>query len=1163
MIKHFCSVESTQPDANIFESLSAILFHNSRVPPPARARYQPVRSRQGLVCLRDGHIQCSRCKSHLDAIDGTWGLAHSCTAPVDLSLGADEAIRISPPTRIHHRSRHPPQPSELLSQHRHPALHLLRQFPGTMASSISTQACLVDQILPPIKSGSGRSLLRDNTSLKRLLSNAPPTYLQTTPTTQVERQATSPKHPPPGGEIEKKKQEEVNAKYNPSHQPPLALPSDKSTNAVSEEPGQLPRQLLGHFRRWRQESRHGRLLPRYISIIPMDQVAMLDLRTAWQPPLIGQPDLPGDVPPNLLQKLSTKAEGRSDEAQPLPSLPNSSLPPQKQAAEQDTPALPEHPDDDSDDADDAAVPWSSSPPTQIRRTTLASLAGSNDRDDPLSGTDGEDARDDLPPDSSPPQLPGFMKNKTTFLPRPRSQLKAVSERREDKDLHADKNEQNVNGIIDPHANNSPNSKDVTQPNHAESHKAPERRKSFKSLSQELGVDSPCVVIPELKESTVILAQDIHMGGATAHLVDRATQRIQVEQTPHTGKPISADQRAIQHMYQPARHRNHPADEPVSTACVPGTFDETSHHRGVGRSQPSPGNDPAVLGSGQETKLQHQTSTNRYDFAQNTTSPEAGGEAHGPSTLHASKPLASTDQRTESMQTGTQLPNQEISEDHEIGSSPPDHTILPGSSREPLTDTHGLIRPQSYVYTLPQSAKQSTSDHEFRRKRPSDEQDIRSFNKQPRTAQMLPSSSIWDPDLALVAQESRSHRREYLTKFKKPSIRREGSLISRVESSASGAVPRPMAGPTPRERMSSQSLASFRTSIPHSDEEDQATVRIQRTNVTAPQASQLVNQELFEEYQAAYSEYAGSLPHFQQAIQLLKRTSLSGKGFHPYLFDDAVFHHYHAYRAYKADEVDDCENAMSFHDFYNQRIMNPSHVSGLITLEVLRSGTSHATVPRSRKRQLSIESDENEISRDVSRDSEYGIGESWSGSQDRLMSHTQTPRGQLSRRRLGAESPDLGTPLPRQKPRSSVPRPDLQAARVSPQINSIERSKAERRSDPFPLSTVQTPQSMRKQMSKTPRTLPKTFTTTSSSLQIAAPAISKKLSAAASLESKAARSPSPILTKAKTMQQWWQEADTPFKRFERQMRSLPGEHRARGRTRSDAIDQGINIFTWRR
>lgn len=1025
-----------------------------------------------------------------------------------------------------------------------------------MASFISTQACLVDQILPPIKSGAGRSLLRDNTSLKRLLSNASPTDLQTTPTTQVEGQATSPKHPPPAGEFEKK-QEEVTAKHNPSYQPPLDLPSDKSTNA--ESPGQLPRELLGNFRRWRQESRHGRQLPRYISIIPKDQLVILDPTTAWQPPLVGQPNLPGEVPPNLLQTLLTKAEGRSDNAQPQPSLPNTSLPPQKQAAEQSPPALPEHPEDDSDDA---TLPWSLSPPTQDRRTRLASLAGSKDLDDPLSGTDGEDVRDDLPPDSSPPQLPGFMKNKTTFLPKPRSQLKAASECRDDKDLHDDKNEQKANGIIDPHANSSPGPKDLTQPNHAKSHKAPERRKSFNSPSQELGVDSPCVVIPELKESTVIPPQDIHMGGAHAHFVGRAPQRIQVEQTPHTGKEVSADQRAIQHVYQPARHRSHPTDEPVSTACVPGTFDEATRHGGIGRSQPSPDNDPAVSGSGQETKLQHQTSTHRYDFAQNQTPPKARSEAHAPSASPASKPLASSDQRIESMQTGIQLQNQEMFEDHEIGSSPPDNTILPGSSHEPSTDTHGLIRPQSYVYTLPQSAKQSTSNHEVRRKRPSDEQEIRSFNKQPRTGQMLPSSSIWDPDLAIVAQESRSHRREYLTKFKKPSIHREGPLVSRVEGSASSAAPRPMAGPALRERMSSQSFPSFRTSIPHSDrgDEEEATVRTQRTSIAAPQVSQQVNEELFEEYQAAYPDYAGSLPHFHQAIQLLKRTSLSGKGFHPYLFDDAIFHHYHAYRAYKADEVDDCENAMSFHNFYNQRIMSPSHVSGLITLEALRSGTFQARVPNSRKRQLSIDSDENEISQD----SEYDVDESWSGSHDRLMSHTQNPREQLSRRRLGAESPDLGTPLP-QTLQSSVPRPDLPAVRVSSQIKGTERSKAARRSDPFPLSAVQTPESLRRQMSKskTPRTLPKTFTTTtSSSLQRAAPTSSRKLSAAVSLESKAERSPSPILPKSKAMQQWWQEADTPFKRLERQMRSLPGEQRDGGRAWSDVIDQGINIFTWR-
>ncbi|RVX67417.1 hypothetical protein B0A52_08770 [Exophiala mesophila] len=1057
-----------------------------------------------------------------------------------------------------------------------------------MTSSISTQPCLVDQILPPVVSiTSGRSLSRDNTSLKRLLSNAPSSISPANPTTPLERQSAGSTHAPPPKEIEKEQEEvEVTAKHNPSDQPHLELPSNESNYASFQIPAQLPAQLpcplLGHFGRWRQESLQGRLLPGYISKIPKDQLAILNSDNAWRPAIVGQPNLPGDVPPSLLQRLSLKAEGQPDKVEPHPFILNSSSSSPKQASEIQPPArpaLPEHPDDDSDES---VVAWSSSPPTQDRRNRLANHAASEDRDDELSDTDSEDALGHLPPDSSPPQLPAFTKTKTTFLPKPGSQLpskpKDMSEREKGTASDEEEKTQNINVTIDPCANTSPDSKNLTQPEHPKPDEATEHGQSCKTPPQELRVAGPRDEMPQ-PTVTVTIEQDVRMEGTNPHLVGGAIQKVQVKQTPRPGREGSVDQESTQHVDQPGRHLNHPGDEPVSTACVPGTFDENTTLGEVVRSRPYPSNDSASSGLSRGVQSQHQGSTQRHEFAQDIASPKARSEAYGPSALHAGNPLASSDQETESMQIWTPVPNLEMSEDQEIGSSPPDHDILPDSSSGPSNDRHGMSRLQSYLYALPQTIEQKNRSHEFGRKRASDEKDVPSINKHPRTAQTLPSSSILDPDLAVIAQEARVQRREYLTKWKKPANRRQDSLTARVDNSASRAASDPLAGTISRARMPSQSLPGARTSILQTDggdEEGQAVVRTHRTDVVAPQASQQLTStyegQLFSEYQAAYPEYAGSLSHFQQAMRLLRRTSLSGKGFHPFLFDDAIFHHYHTYRAYKADEVDDCENAMSFHEFYNQRIINPSHVLGLITLEALRWEESQAPVPRPRKRQLSVDTSEDDMPREL----EYGMDGSWSDSQGGPTSDrggtstaqsqvmTQTPRAQVFRRRLGDESPDLGTPIPRQKLQSSVPQSHLQAARVI-SGEGVERGRVGRRSDPLPASKIQAPESVRKHVKKTPRTMPKTFTMTAATLSSPVPRaapFNSRMHSEAHLESQLAQSHSPTQTKARPMQHWWQEADTPFKRFERQMSSLPGECGAFMKARSDAIDQGINIFTWR-
>ncbi|KIV94217.1 hypothetical protein PV10_02005 [Exophiala mesophila] len=1056
-----------------------------------------------------------------------------------------------------------------------------------MTSSFSTQPCVVDQILPPIVSiTSGRSLSRDNTSLKRLLSNAPSSISQANPTTQRERQFAGSNHAPPPKDIEKGQEEvEVTAKHNPSDQLHLELPSNDSNNASSQIPAQLPCQLIGHFRRWRQESLQGRLLPCYISIIPKDQQAILDSDNAWRPAIVGQPNLPGDVPPNLLQELSLKAEGQSDKVEPRPSILNSPLSSPKQASEIQLPArpaLPEHPDDDSDDSDESAVAWSSSPPTQDRRNRLADHAAFENRDDESSGTDSEDALGHLPPDSSPLQLPAFTNDRTTFLPKPGSQLSSkpntMSERTEEKASDGDEKNQNVNVIIDPCANTSPDSNNLTQPEHPKPDEAPEYGQSCKSPPQELRVASPRDEMPQ-PTVPVTIEQDMRMDGTNPHLAGGAIQKVQVKQTPRPGKEVPADQDSIQHVDQPGRHRSLPADEPVSTAFVPGTFDDNTTLGEVVRSQPYPSNDPASPGLSRGIQFQHPGGTQRHDFAQNIASPKVKSEAYGLSAVHAGKPLASSDQGTESMQIWTTAPNLEMSEDYEIGSSPPDHAILPDSSSGPSNDKHGMSRLQSYLSALPQTIEQNNSSNEFRRKRASEEKDAPASHKHPRPAQTLPSSSIRDPDLAVIAQELRVHRREHLTKWKKPATRRQDSLHTRVDSSASRAASNPLAGTISRSRMSSQSLPGARTSILQTygdDEEGQAVVRTHRTDVEAPQTSlqlrSTYERQLFSEYQAAYPEYAGSLSHFQQAMRLLRRTSLSGKGFHPFLFDDAIFHHYHTYRAYKADEVDDCEDAMSFHEFYNQRITRPLHVLGLITLEALRWEESQAPVPRPQKRPLPLDMSEDDMPRHL----EYGMDGSWSDSQGGPTSHvagtsteqsqvmTQTPGAQVLRRRLGAESPDLGTPLPRQKLQSSVPQSHLQAASVSSR-KGIEGGRVDRRSDPLPISKVQTPESVRNHVRKTPRTMPKTFTITAAALSSPEPRaapVNSRMHSEARLESKAAQSHSPTQTKARPMQPWWQEADTPFKRFERQMSSLPGECGALMKARPEAIDQGINIFTWR-
>ena len=165
----------------------------------------------------------------------------------------------------------------------------------------------------------------------------------------------------------------------------------------TEEPPVTP----DPWAKWRGSLISGRpCIPRTAQIIPRPQLKLLATDSRWQPPLIGHPMIPGNVPLDLLNCLTAAADTAAVELERL------SSPHEPQATQHQSNLL-----EDSAEISTEAGRLSQ----QKAQPSLAALSGkvdSEDEEEPESFVNSQEWPPSLPPSSAEPSLP----KKGTSLP---------------------------------------------------------------------------------------------------------------------------------------------------------------------------------------------------------------------------------------------------------------------------------------------------------------------------------------------------------------------------------------------------------------------------------------------------------------------------------------------------------------------------------------------------------------------------------------------------------------------------------------------------------------------------------------------------------------------------------------------------------------------------
>lgn len=918
---------------------------------------------------------------------------------------------------------------------------------------------------------------------------------------------------------------------------------DSSLNKDSIQQKTLPEnhslQFSSNFQRWRRELRQGRYLPQYIARIPEAQLALLESDDAWQPPLVGQRARPGDIPLSLLEELSKVAD-----APPRPFSPT--MPIGSELSHHDNGRV--HSKDEVDhesqhsgnssDSDSilSNIDWPSSPPTQQRRVFL-------------------------PPDSDPPCISEI--NRQVAHQRFNDETNPIAET-EGIGAHALELNTNDTASLRGSLPNSPKtfsqSKDKSAPSAASTSKSsqPSRHRSVEQgqHSHSVEQDDQSISLGEAPTSSVILGLPQVQNVKT----------MPVERTPYMGKNISPRQTTSDIALDQSQGTRSGQTLPGSSAFVPGTFIEKSSKENTETNLTSSLPDPERL---PPTKM-------------NVAVQSEINEVFGKNDQRSRRTSFHVRDTAATVDASETIISQALLKDHSYPHSP-GNAAAPGSQISPTTISPGPLANKGVSLILipnlvavdcepasPANAAQdgnpSRSETPLNSKRALCDSGTPLPNKRRR---MCPGEEteqqLKDPAYAAVFDELKAYRREQFEIFKKPVVRppRSRSLSSSVadhNDDVNMHTPPRMGEGRGNNNAWEESPVQSSTPLTQLSDNDQNVVDRKNTKKHGLMEPTLLPayatlESLFRKFKDSYSDYRGQLKDFKTAVKVVRKMIKIGNAPHPFLFDDAVFHHFHSYRQFLLDEVLSGKDSMSYDKFYNSRILNPGHLKGIVTPPILESlqvldDPHNPGVPLQNSRRRKSPT----VMEAYNHESVTGNSTKRQAIPPRTSLSETIPASQKNFQDTGAiqsafrgRSPELGTPgIDRSKPEEPKGRRSLVPSRETLSGTSTPTS-AQKRDDRVLKNTAS-----RNLVGCVDQAQP------SPNLFIKPSRTSSERRSLASRRTTPKRIPQwPSYVVSETYE-WWKDPDTPFKRFEKQHSALPPD-KGHG---SAGADGGINIFGWR-
>ena len=702
---------------------------------------------------------------------------------------------------------------------------------------------------------------------------------------------------------------ELGANSLVSQAPSLAEAEEKPPDAPTTEirkdietPVSLSELLVRPFGRWQRHVHRGRYIPRSVAKIPKDQQALLESLLAngdsWQPPLVGHPQHPGSVPVTLLEAFSVAADRRVENAaieQPDESSSESSTLLPRRNTEVET-AEPK--EDDENEIEGSIVDWSQSQPSQRRhrRSPLSKL------DDPPAND--SDSSEDL---TSSPPIPN---RHFTFLPQntpppsPRNARQSISRpgtpgrRRLGRDSTNDSVQRHLKGAEIGEKTKSPDTVDSSSvscrfsvhghPRRAVAETPPSSRNSQTSSGN--GTD------PGKRPSVFSQA-----------LSDLSAKKIQVKATPfqvdgrksHTGNA----------------NRSIEPHDPTSSV-VPGIYTSLSSINKTPMTttrEPAPTSvrNDSPIGSVVDAILRQSAAEVATQNTSTKTPTRERGSDPPPRIAPRSGLLPPENEAARTVEIISQAQNRE---------SP-----LAAGPREVHIETAAdivLVR-QTSVTSLVPKRKREASEHEGLQKRP----------------RATPQPAIEDPDLLAVQEKVSAHRREHLQAIAKPKApfrQSSSSSVMEIGNGSGAAMAPPTTGRQPD--LFGNSRSAWRLSstlLTRQSMYSETSNKIRRRDSTSMTMERI--DHLFTKYRTTYPDYEGSADEFCRSYYFLQGV-LNGEPnkIHSSLLDDAIFHDYHSYQPYREQTG---ESALSFVQYFNECVDDPTHHKRVIKFPCIEGRSS--------------------------------------------------------------------------------------------------------------------------------------------------------------------------------------------------------------------------------
>lgn len=954
-----------------------------------------------------------------------------------------------------------------------------------------------------------------------------------------------------------------------------------SLNRESATVPQLPNGLIRHFARWRQEARLGRYVPRYVQKIPQDQARLLESDDSWQPALVGRPARQGQVPLPLLERLCEVADHTAMNPQKAENNPN------RRSAERERPITasvnelsPLHSNVDSDSEDSqTSIPWSTSPPTQERRARK------------------------LPPDS-PPLIPRQTKRST-----PRLVDHFAPQEQEEEEEDTMRQLRTSTGDF-----NSPNPGNPTQ-NDSDEGRHHELISQAEGVHESLSMQStderqnpsagPLTSSAESTSNQTRVPQHIQPRFQTLKQhITPAAKAVQVERTPYIAKDNWYYARS-----DLARNLD---DADLQPSCIPATnYEKTRSHC----DEPGADKAPQPFSSGENDKegprsadliaargsevekVPQDAQLSRLhkvsDVVASATPEEADAAAnHGADEVPDEPTRAISETRLPESSYASQnallmstehglvaaaecAPNIQPIEEVILASS---HDAQPAVAvsvdhgfvtvEEAATDNQAreVVIPVLEKGVLSSKAMvERDSSPVIPRKRALADDEF-APSKRPRRSHPPAPGRASDPDYASVFEDIRETRRAYLSRIGRPKSFGGQSASSSIKDIGNASdVLRKSPAPHVQNRSAVTAEISPRESTPITPVSAYADVGGHEgklhpsDSVSQTSAPLRINlHAVFEQFKAAYPDYKGGFGDFEKSYRLLNGLLEIGHALHPFLFDDAICHHFDSYRRYLTEEgANDPYRPMSFSEYYAQRVSRPTHVKGIVTPRMFPgfSSRSHSAASGRSSRRARDSPVVNVPSR-LSREEIF------------LMEEIIMTHGQIAPSKKQMSQSDEVV----EQWRHEV------SSRASPELGTPDVDRS--RSDISMADREVVGRGLSESGSKTSPLPPKNQTTTTVQVALVAPAgamskpsLTPQHKERSRLSSSARRGlSSPLVREAlsqspavKKLTKWWVDSDTPFKRFVKHYGSLPEEKLTRDKVHQATgalIPGGIDICSWR-